>query len=149
MKKNPITISLWLICLITLLPPPTKQACLTKEQLTFLGFEKLDTPETSDKEICKSMLTGNQSCVSPGKIQSVIETKLTELKEAIRKQIDLTINNFWNIMGRWDRLYNKIKSYKADNKWSVKHVVMNTNMVNRAEFAYLKYNKVRILILLN
>ena len=142
MKKNIKKFTMSVICIVGLLTLLTKQACLTKEQLTFLGFEKLDAEVSSDKEICKSILTGKMSCVDPGSIQSIIETKLNEMKEAAKKQIELTINNFWNIMGRWDRLYTKIKSYKADNKWTVKHVIINQAMVNRAEYAYLKYSKV-------
>ena len=120
----------------------SNQACLTKEQLTFIGFTKADEEVTSDKDVCKSFLTGKKVCVDPGDIQSIIEQNLTAMKDALTKQINLVIDNFWNVMGRWNRLYGKILEYNTNKKWSVKHVVMNQNMVNRATFTNLRYNKV-------
>lgn len=129
--------------LLTLTFSPTKPACLTAEQLLFLGFTKAEAEVTSDSEICKTALSGNMACVDPGDIKKIIETKLEEMKITLQKQIDLAIDNFWNIMGRWNRLYGKILEYKANNKWTVKHVIINQNMLDRANFTNLKYNKVK------
>lgn len=137
-KKN---LLLLLFTLLTL-TQTSREACLTAEQLTFLGFTKSETPEANDKEICKNMHSGKLACVAPGDIQDVIETKLTEMRDAVKKQMNLTIDNFWNITGRWNRLYSKIVEYKANNKWSVKHVVINNNMLARATFTNERYNKV-------
>ena len=82
------------------------------------------------------------ACVNPGDIQSIIETNLIEMRDAVKKQMNLGIDNFWNIMGRWNRLYGKILEYKASGKWTVKHVVINQNMNDRAVFTNSKYNKV-------
>jgi hypothetical protein len=117
-------------------------ACLTTEQMTFLGFTKAEEAVTSDKEICKGFLTGKKACVNPGDLQGFIETKLVEMRDMVKKQMELTINNFWNITGRWNRLYSKIVEYKATTKWTVKHVIINNNMSLRADFTNLRYNKV-------
>lgn len=120
----------------------TNSACLTAAQLSVLGFELKTDSTATEFQTCKSVLSASGPCVDPGKISKVLETNLTTLKQKIDDQIKLTIDNFWNVMGRWNRLYTKIKDYRTNNKWTVKHIIITNSIWAKTEFTFNKYFKV-------
>ena len=120
-------------------------ACLTSGQLTSLGFELKADAAATEFKTCKTVLSASGPCVDPGKISKILIANLTDLKQKIDDQIKLTIDNFWNVMGRWNRLYTKIKEYKANNKWTVKHIIITTPIWAKTEATFNRYFKVGLL----
>ena len=142
MKNRPTILLILPILLLSL--REVTSACLTSAQLTSLGFELKADAAATEFKICKSVLSASGPCVDPGKISKILVANLTSLKQKIDDQIKLTIDNFWNVMGRWNRLYSKIKDYKANNKWTVKHIIITTPIWAKTEYTFNRYFKVRV-----